>query len=66
MASANGRVEGVLVRGMRLEDIRANPTINGNVMAGDLALDHARAATTSRSARASPRCSAPIPAARSA
>ena len=36
MASANGRVEGVLVRGMRLEDLRTNPTIAGNVKSGDL------------------------------
>src|SRR6186997_1706913 len=31
MASANGRVEGVIVRGMRLDDIRRNPVISGNV-----------------------------------
>ena len=36
MASANGRVEGVLVRGNRVEDIRTNPILNGNVKAGDL------------------------------
>ena len=36
MASANGRVEGVLVRGMRVEDILSNPTISRNVVAGDL------------------------------
>ena len=36
MASANGRVEGVLVRGMRVEDIRGNPTITSNVIAGDI------------------------------
>jgi lipoprotein-releasing system permease protein len=36
MASANGRVEGVLVRGMRVEDILSNPTITSNVVAGDL------------------------------
>ena len=38
MASANGRVEGVLVRGLRLEDIRNNPVISGNVKSGDLNL----------------------------
>jgi lipoprotein-releasing system permease protein len=38
MASANGRVEGVLVRGMRLEDIRQNPVIAKNVKSGSLAL----------------------------
>jgi len=38
MASANGRVEGVLVRGMRVEDIRTNPVITGNVKSGDLRL----------------------------
>jgi lipoprotein-releasing system permease protein len=38
MASANGRVEGVLVRGMRLEDIRNNPVIAKNIKAGDLKL----------------------------
>jgi lipoprotein-releasing system permease protein len=37
MASANGRVEGVLVRGMRLDDIRHNPVITGNVKSGTLA-----------------------------
>lgn len=37
MTSFNGRVEGVLVRGMRVEDIRGNPTIKSNVVAGDLA-----------------------------
>ena len=36
MASANGRVEGVLVRGNRVEDIRTNPILNGNVKSGDL------------------------------
>jgi lipoprotein-releasing system permease protein len=37
MASANGRVEGVLVRGMRVEDIRGNPTINSDVKSGSIA-----------------------------
>lgn len=36
MGTANGRFEGVLVRGMRLEDLRANKTMNENVLAGDL------------------------------
>ncbi len=36
MASANGRVEGVLVRGIRLEDIRSNKVMNENVKAGDM------------------------------
>jgi lipoprotein-releasing system permease protein len=36
MASANGRVEGVIVRGMRMPDILANKTITSNVVAGDL------------------------------
>ncbi len=36
MASANGRVEGVLVRGMRVQDFQNNPTISGNVVAGDM------------------------------
>jgi lipoprotein-releasing system permease protein len=36
MATANGRFEGVLVRGMRLEDIRTNKTITSNVLAGDI------------------------------
>ncbi|HVH37073.1 MAG TPA: ABC transporter permease, partial [Sphingomicrobium sp.] len=36
MASANGRVEGVLVRGMRVADIRSNPVINEHVQSGDL------------------------------
>ncbi len=37
MASANGRVEGVLVRGMRVADIRGNPTIATNVKSGAIA-----------------------------
>ena len=36
MASANGRVEGVLVRGMRMQDILNNSTITSHVVAGDL------------------------------
>ena len=36
MASRDGRVEGVLLRGMRLEDIRSNPLIRDNVRAGSL------------------------------
>jgi lipoprotein-releasing system permease protein len=36
MATANGRFEGVLVRGMRVGDIRANKTITTNVLAGDI------------------------------
>ena len=36
MATAKGRFEGVLVRGMRVEDIRANKTITSNVLAGDI------------------------------
>lgn len=55
MASANGRVEGVLVRGMRVEDIRNNPVITGNVKSGDLRLitpDSGRIAIGSRLAEA--------------
>jgi lipoprotein-releasing system permease protein len=37
MASANGRVEGVLVRGMRLEDLRSNQVISANIQSGNLA-----------------------------
>ena len=37
MASFGGRVEGVLVRGMRVSDIRSNPTLNGKVIVGSLA-----------------------------
>ena len=51
MASANGRVEGVIVRGMRLEDIRTNEVITGNVKSGDLRLitpDSGRIAIGSR------------------
>ncbi len=36
MATANGRFEGVLVRGMRVEDIRSNRTIMSNVTAGNM------------------------------
>ncbi len=34
MASFQGRVEGVLVRGMTVADLRANPTLNRNVVMG--------------------------------
>jgi lipoprotein-releasing system permease protein len=37
MASYTGRVEGVIVRGMRIEDIRTNVSIKGKVLAGNLA-----------------------------
>jgi lipoprotein-releasing system permease protein len=37
MASHDGRVEAILLRGMPVEDIRANPAISGNVIAGSLA-----------------------------
>ncbi|MBB3763600.1 lipoprotein-releasing ABC transporter permease subunit [Sphingomicrobium lutaoense] len=36
MASANGRVEGILLRGVEVEDIRGNPMIADNVTTGDL------------------------------
>ena len=36
MASYDGRVEGVLVRGMRIEDIRSNAAIRSNVVVGRL------------------------------
>lgn len=36
MASYDGRVEGVLVRGMRVADIRANKTLQGNVVSGNM------------------------------
>ena len=36
MASANGRVEGVLVRGNTVEDIRTNPVLNDKVVSGKL------------------------------
>src|SRR5512139_1601712 len=36
MASANGRVDGVLVRGNTVEDIRTNPILNGKVVSGSL------------------------------
>jgi lipoprotein-releasing system permease protein len=37
MASSEGRVEGVLVRGMQVKDILANPTLHAKVNAGSLA-----------------------------
>ena len=36
MATANGRFEGALVRGMPVEDIRSNPTLNSHIVAGDI------------------------------
>ena len=36
MASYEGRVEGVLVRGMRREDMLANPVLKGKVIAGSM------------------------------
>jgi lipoprotein-releasing system permease protein len=37
MSSHDGRVEGVLLRGMRRQDILNNPTLQGKVIAGSLA-----------------------------
>lgn len=37
MASHEGRVEAILLRGMPVEDLVANPTINRNVLSGSLA-----------------------------
>jgi lipoprotein-releasing system permease protein len=37
MATSEGRVEGVLLRGVRREDILSNQTMGGNVLAGSLA-----------------------------
>ena len=37
MASANGRVEGVMVRGMRVEDLRSNRVLNSDVKSGSIA-----------------------------
>jgi lipoprotein-releasing system permease protein len=37
MARANGRVEGILIRGMRPEDLRTNKIINSNVKSGSMA-----------------------------
>ncbi|WP_265562606.1 lipoprotein-releasing ABC transporter permease subunit [Sphingomicrobium arenosum] len=37
MASSNGRVEGILLRGVRVEDIRSNELITENVTAGSIA-----------------------------
>ncbi len=36
MASHDGRVEGILVRGMRVDDIRSNGQLNAKVLSGDL------------------------------
>ena len=36
MATANGRFEGALVRGMRLQDLQTNKTVNSNIVAGDM------------------------------
>jgi lipoprotein-releasing system permease protein len=36
MASSEGRVEGVLVRGMQRQDILQNPALKGNVVSGSL------------------------------
>jgi len=36
MATANGRFEGVLVRGMRIEDVRSNRTLTSHIVAGDI------------------------------
>jgi lipoprotein-releasing system permease protein len=37
MTSFDGRVEGVLVRGMRVEDIQNNPTIQSKIVSGHMA-----------------------------
>jgi lipoprotein-releasing system permease protein len=36
MGTANGRFEGVIVRGMRTEDLRSNRTLNEHIVAGDI------------------------------
>jgi lipoprotein-releasing system permease protein len=36
MASFNGRVEGILARGMRVDDIRTNASLKGKTVAGDI------------------------------
>jgi lipoprotein-releasing system permease protein len=36
MATANGRFDGIIVRGMRVNDIKANKTLSGNVLSGDI------------------------------
>ncbi|WP_294171488.1 lipoprotein-releasing ABC transporter permease subunit [uncultured Sphingomonas sp.] len=36
LVSGNGRATGAIVRGMRVEDIRTNPTISGGVKSGDI------------------------------
>jgi lipoprotein-releasing system permease protein len=36
-ATYNGRSEGVLVRGLRVDDLRANPALTGKIIAGSLA-----------------------------
>ena len=64
MASANGRVEGVLVRGNTLKDIRDNPVLNGKVVSGDIEISR-QAAAGWRSARGWRRRSALILVARS-
>ena len=54
MATNEGRVEAILLRGVPRDDIVANPTLNRNVIAGSLEALRP-AAIMSRSARASPR-----------
>ena len=61
MATANGRFEGVLVRGMRVEDIRANATITSQRRRRRHPFSSSRAATRSRSARALPKRSGLYP-----
>ena len=65
MASHEGRVEAILLRGMPREDILTNPTISAQRRSPARSPRSARAATMSRSARASPNCSASASAARS-
>jgi lipoprotein-releasing system permease protein len=38
LVSGNGRATGAIVRGMRVADIRTNPTISGGVKSGDIRL----------------------------
>lgn len=38
LATSNGRVEAILVRGMQVSDILANPVLKGKVVDGDMAL----------------------------
>ncbi len=60
MGSNQGRSEAVLLRGVQLEDIRNNPTLNANVVAGSMASLQPGSGTVAIGSRLSELLGAPV------